>query len=289
MTINPDAVLGWAFEPATIDYSERDTMFYALSLGIGQDPLDPAQLRHVYERDLVALPSMAAILGHPGSWLANPATGVDYSKVVHGEQHCEFLAPLPPSGSLRCVGAVDELIDKGEGRGALVSVTRTLVDAESGEPLARVRNVLFARADGGFGGNAQSRHVPLPPCPDTAPDFTFEWPTQNNQALLYRLNSDMNPLHADPEVAAAAGFPRPVLHGLASYGIAGYAAIQCLCDGRAERLRSLAVRLSAPVYPGETFRIEMWRTGPGAAALKASLTERNVTLLNNGMVTWDDG
>lgn len=288
MTINPDAVLGWAFEARTIEYSARDTMFYALSLGLGQDPLDPAQLRQVYERELAALPTMAAVLGHPGSWLADPRTGIDYGKVVHGEQHCEFLAPLPPSGRLSCVAKVDELVDKGEGRGALVSVTRTLADMESGEPIARVRNVLFARADGGFGGSATSRHAPLPACPDSTPDATFEWRTQPNQALLYRLNSDMNPLHADPQVAAAAGFPRPILHGLASYGIAGYAAVRCLCDGRAERLRSLAVRLSAPVFPGETFRIEMWRTGPGVAALRASLIERNVTLLNNGMVTWDE-
>ena len=280
--------MDWRFEPVERTYSDRDAILYALGLGLGQDPLDEMQLRFVYEQGLEALPTMGVVLGHPGSWLADPRTGVDYRRVVHGEQHIEALGSLPPNGTVTCRNCVEEVIDKGAAKGALVTVSRIIEDTATGALLSRQRSVLFARGNGGFGGHSQSRFDALPSCPETAPDFTFEWTTHGSQALIYRLSGDMNPLHADPRLAATVGFKAPILHGLASFGIAGFAALKTFCGGSPAKLLSLGVRLSAPVYPGETFQIDFWRTSAGRGAFCARVKERDVVVLNNGVVTWSE-
>lgn len=283
--IDPIALRAWAFPVVTRDYDEDDAILYALGIGIGQDPVDPLQLRFVFEDGLQTLPTMAVVLGFPGPWLSDPATGIDYTRVVHGEQHLEILRPLPVRGTVRCVNRVAALVDKGAGKGAAVTVVREIHDAANGELLSRQTSILLARGDGGFGaGDAASGALTLAPVPDSTPDATFRWRVPPQSALIYRLSGDRNPLHADPARATRAGFERPILHGLASFGIAGFAAIAALCDGDPGRLCTIGVRFSAPVLPGDTLEIDFWHIATGDAAFRARAMERDRIVLANGHV-----
>ncbi|MGH7057528.1 MAG: MaoC/PaaZ C-terminal domain-containing protein [Acetobacteraceae bacterium] len=258
----------------------RDTILYALSIGLGQDPMDRRQLDFVDQhRALQAVPSMAAVLGHPGFWLADPATGVDAVQVVHGEQRIVIRQALPVEGELIGRTRVTGLIDKGPGKAALLYTQREIADAATGTLLATTASTTFLRGQGGFGGPAG----PLKPAravPDTPPDITIDLPTRPEQALYYRLNGDANPLHADPDVAAKAGFPRPILHGLATLGVVAHAILRGLLDYDAGRLKALDLRFSAPVFPGETIRTEIWRAG----AFRARVVERDAPVVTNGRV-----
>ena len=175
---------------------------------------------------------------------------------------------------------VTDIVDKGAGRGALLFVERTVRDGDSGEDLATLRSTTFARGDGGCGGTTATAPPPHP-VPDRAPDLACDLPTAPNSALIYRLSGDPNPLHASPAVAAAAGFDRPILHGLCTLGVAGHAILKTCCGYDPARLRSMALRFSAPVYPGETIRTEMWRDG-AVVSFRARVVERDVVVLNNG-------
>jgi acyl dehydratase len=255
----------------------RDAVFYALSVGLGQDPLDKRQLDFVdADRRLRVLPSMAVVLAHPGFWAANPATGIDAVKVVHGEQRITLHHPLPVEGEVVGRTRVTGLVDKGEGKGALMYSEKEIRDA-SGTLLAVTGSTTFLRGDGGFGGPS-GPVIPPNAIPETAPDMTVDLPTRTEQALYYRLNGDDNPLHADPDVAARAGFPRPILHGLCTLGVVAHALLRELGNYEAESMKSLSLRFSSPVYPGETIRTEIWRSG----AFRARVVERDVVVVNNG-------
>jgi acyl dehydratase len=283
MALNYDALM--AFEPIilTHSYSARDTMLYALGIGAGaDDPVDPAALRFVYEDGLQALPTMAVVLAYPGPWLAHPQYRADYSKVLHGEQFLTVHKPLPATGSVIGTTRVEAVYDKGEGKGAVVYHCRDICDAQDGSLLVSLKSSSFLRADGGFGGPSEGAPKPHP-VPDRPSDLQIALPTRIDQGLLYRLSGDYNPLHADPAVARAAGFDRPILHGLCTYGVIGRGVIGALCDGDAARLKTYNVRFSAPVMPGETLDVEIWREGDGRAALRASVRERGVTAINNGL------
>lgn len=286
MAIDYQALMNRKFEPIEQSYGIKDTMLYALSVCCGNDPTDRRDLRFVYEEGLQALPTMATVLCSPGFWLKEPDTGVNWKQVLHGEQFLLIHRPLAPSGRLVGRQRIEEIVDKGEGRGALIYVRRELSDAESGELVCTVGLSSFARADGGFGGPAgPARSVRK--LPDYAPDLVCDLPTWRHSALVYRLNGDFNPIHADPEAAASAGFERPILHGLCTYGIAGHALVRSLCDNDASRLREMNVRFSAPVLPGETIRTEIWREGSGAAGFRCIALERNTVILNNGLVRFE--
>jgi acyl dehydratase len=177
---------------------------------------------------------------------------------------------------------IEEIYDKGADKGAVLLWSREISDAATGEPIATVRGSSFLRADGGFGGTATGAPAPHP-IPDRAPDRVVTLRTRPEQALIYRLSGDYNPLHADPEVAQAAGFERPILHGLCSYAIACRAIVTGPCDGDASRLRALDVRFSAPVYPGETLAVEIWDAG----AFRVTVVERGVVAINNGYFEHD--
>lgn len=278
----------WQFPALTRRYDERDAIIYALGLGIGQDPVDPLQLQFVYERGLRTLPTMSVVLGFPGPWLSDPATGVDYSRVVHGEQHLEVIRPLPVMATLRCRNHVVGVVDRGEKKGAAVTVARELRDDADGVVIARQMSVLIARGDGGFGGMATTSAAPkLAPPPERDADLCFEWSVPPQLALVYRLSGDLNPLHADLDAARRAGFDRPILHGLASFGIAGFAAIVTVCGGNPDRLREIGVRFSSPVFPGETLAFEFWHGAPGEAAFRARSVERDRIVLDNGRIRHD--
>jgi acyl dehydratase len=259
--------------------TKADTILYALSIGLGMDPMDPRQLDFVdHHRRLRAMPSAAVVLGHPGFWLADPATGVDAVRLVHGEQGIVWHAALPIEGEVVGRTRVTGLIDKGAGKGALLYTEKTLHAADE-TLLATLTATVFLRGDGGFGGPS-GPVKPAFPAPSGMPDVIVDLPTRPEQALIYRLNGDDNPLHADPVVAAHAGFPRPILHGLCTLGIVTHALMRALCDYDPARLASLDLRFSAPVFPGETIRTEIWRDG----GFRARVLERDVIVVNNGWV-----
>lgn len=259
----------------------QDSALYALSLGIGQDPMDTAALRYVTQGAAMrALPTMAVVLGYPGFWLADPATGVDAVKLVAGEQAVELFAPLPTSGTVVGKSRVTGLVDRGAGKGALLYTARDILDEATGAKLATVENTTFLRGDGGFGG-PDGPVKRLAAEPDSAPEITLDLPTRPEMALIYRLNGDHNPLHSDPALAAKAGFPRPILHGLGTFGVVGRALLAAICDDDPDRFGRMECRFSAPVFPGETIRTEIWRT-PGGAAFRARVVERELTVISHG-------
>lgn len=287
--IDYDKTKAWRSGEIRHAYAARDTILYALGLGLGSDPLEPRQLRYVYEKDLVALPSMAAVLGSPGFWMRDRAElGIDYLKLVHGEQGLTVHRPLAAAAAVVGESRVVRIVDKGEGRGAVLHVEKQLRDAADGALLATTEQVLFLRGDGGFsrGTGADAPAEAGAPMPETAPDAVLDLPTRPEAALVYRLSGDLNPLHADPAVAARAGFPAPILHGLATWGMAGRALVHGFCDDDPARLRTLRARLTAPVYPGETLRFEVWRKGPGEVAFRARVPARDALVLNHGSAEW---
>jgi acyl dehydratase len=259
----------------------QDSALYALSLGCGQDPMDEADLRFVTEGAAMrALPTMAVVLGYPGFWLRDPATGVDAVRLVHGEQSVEIHAPLPTEGEVIGRSRVTGLVDRGEGKGALLYSERVILDAATGQKLATLEQTTFLRGDGGFGGPSGPVKKPAPE-PEGAPDMVLDLPTRPEMALLYRLNGDHNPLHSSPAIAAKAGFPRPILHGLATFGLVGRALLRAVCEGDPSRFGRMDCRFSAPVFPGETIRTEIWRNAEGAA-FRARAVERDVVVVGNG-------
>ena len=281
MVLDPQKILNWPFQPVEQTYTERDTILYALGCGLGADPLDDAQLRFVFEEpELLALPSMAAVLSPPGFWARHPDSGIDWVRILHGEQAMELHKPLPAAAKVVATAKVTDIVDKGAGRGALLFVQRTVREVETGEALATLRSTTFARGDGGCGGTTETAPPPHA-LPDRDPDLVCDLPTALNAALIYRLSGDPNPLHASPSVARAAGFERPILHGLCSWGVAGHAILRSYCDYDPAHLTSMALRFSAPVYPGETIRTEMWRDGD-TVSFRARVAERDVVVLNNG-------
>jgi acyl dehydratase len=259
----------------------QDAALYALSLGCAQDPMDDGELRFVTEvAAMRALPTMAVVLGYPGFWLRDPATGVDALRLVHGEQAVTLHAPLPVEGDVIGRSRVTGIVDRGEGKGALLYSERVILDAATGEKLATLEQTTFLRGDGGFGGPSSPVKKPAPE-PEGAPAITLDLPTRPEMALLYRLNGDHNPLHSDPTVAAKAGFPRPILHGLATFGVVGRALLRAVCGGDPARFGRMECRFSAPVFPGETIRTEIWPQ-EGGAAFRARAVERDVVVVGNG-------
>lgn len=288
-----NVVKNWDFGEISHAYTVRDSLLYALGIGMGGDPTDPGQLRFSQEIEQQVVPTMAAVLGTPGHWWRNPATGVDWVKLLHGEQDSTFFKPLPAAGTVIARNRVLTVADKGTGRGAVAEVVRELFDDQNGELLARAKQVSILRGDGGFSaGSGQSDPLPalLPAITQTgAPEATVDLASLPQAALIYRLSGDMNPLHSDPQTARAAGYTRPILHGLCSYGMAAHAVLQQYCGYEATRLRRLAARFSAPVFPGETLQFQFWRSGMDDTALRfrARVLARDVTVLDHGIAEID--
>ena len=271
----------WHFPDLEHRYELRDTMLYALGLGCSHDPMDEDDLHFVYEDGIRVLPSMAVVLGYPGFWLKDPETGVDWRKLLHGEQGVILHKPLPAAGTVIGRTRVTEIVDKGAGKGALLFSERDVIDKASGDLLATLTSTTFLRADGGFGGPTGPTPEPHQ-LPERAPDLTVDLPTLPQAALIYRLSGDYNPLHADPKVAAAGGFPKPILHGLCSFGVATRAIMRACCGNDQAMLKKIQLRFSAPVYPGETIRTEIWRDGT-TVSFRARVAERDLVVLNNGL------
>jgi acyl dehydratase len=280
MAIVYDRLLALKIPDSEQTYGPRQAILYALSLGLGQDPLNEDELPFVYEKDMKVLPTFPVVVAGPGFWARDLDTGIDWVKIVHGEHNVVLHQPMPASGTMASKTRVVDVVDKGPGKGALIYSERQLRDKQSGALIATIRQTGFARGDGGFGG--PQRPTPAPHAlPGRAPDYACDQPTRPEMALLYRWNADMNPLHADPAIAKSAGYPRPILHGLATFGVAGHAILKTLCGYDPSRFRSISGRFSKPVYPGETVRTEIWRDGP-VVSFRSRVVERDETVLNNG-------
>lgn len=280
MRLSYEQLLNYELPEVRQRYTARDTMLYALSVGLGQDPLDLPDLAYVgRQHDPLALPWMAVVLGYPGFWLKAPEIGADTVKLLHGEQGMELFHPIPPAGELVGKTRVVEAVDKGE-KGLLLYSEKSLTEADSGRLIARTFATHVLRGDGGM-PNAGRQARPAHAMPDSPPDWTVQLRTRPEQALIYRLNGDYNPLHSDPEVARAAGYPRPILHGLCTFGMVSQAVSrQLLPAAGGGTLRSLSLRFSGPVFPGETLKVEIWRDG----SFRARAAEREAVVIDNGLM-----
>lgn len=279
MPIEVEKLLSFSIPVTRQVLTKQQTAFYALSVGLGSDPLDEHQLRYVdYCRNLKALPSLALVLGHPGFWLADPHSGVDPRAVVHGEQTLTLHGVLPVEGEVIGKTRIVGLVDKGPGKGALLYTRKEVRAADDDRLLACTASTSFIRNGGGFGGKDTApwvTHV----MPKQEAELYVDLPTRPEQSLYYRMNGDENPLHVDPNIAVFSGFERPILHGLCTYGIICHALLRGVLGYDASKLQGMALRFSSPVYPGETIRTEIWRDG----SFRAKVLERDVIVVDNGL------
>ncbi len=278
MPIDPEKLLRFPIPSVRQKITPSDASFYALSIGMARDPADRAQLPFV---DPLAgptvMPAMALVVAHPGFWLGDPESGVDQVAVLHAGQSFELFAPLPLDTEVESVTHITGLVDKGPGKPALIFTSTDLSDV-TGAHLARLDRTTFVRGGGGFGGAGALPATTQPLSPQGAPDLVVDLPTGPEQALLYRLNGDLNPLHSDPEMAAKAGFARPILHGLCTMGVIVHALLRGHLGYRPELLNAVGLRFAAPVLPGETIRTEIWNDG----AFRARVIERDTVVADQG-------
>lgn len=282
MTMDPHRLLRRRFAPVRQRYTSRDSRLYALSLGLGADPLDARHLAYVHERDQRAFPTLPNVLGHPGFWAREPDTGIDWRRLLHVEQALTLHSPLRPEGDIVGRNRVTGVVDKGSATGALLYQARRIEEAGSGRLLAEVEQVSLLRGNGGCGSTTEAAPPPHR-VPGRPPDDVHDLTTLPQSALLYRLNGDDNPLHADPATARAAGFARPVLHGLCTFGTAVHALLAGALDWDDSRPHRLRVRFTAPVFPGETLRTESWTDG-GVVSFRTTALDRDVVVLDAGRV-----
>jgi acyl dehydratase len=278
MAISYDHVMGLEARDQEFSYGDRETMLYALGIGLGADPMNEAELPFVYENGLKTVPTMATVI----AWGAGRTgdTGINYAMVVHGEQRLTLHRPLPPSATILADSRFIACLDKGAGKGAVLVSETAIREKASGEALCTLTSSIFARGDGGFGGPSEGGPA-VHAIPDRAPDMEVDIPTRPDQALLYRLSGDRNPLHSDPGFAKAVGFPRPILHGLCTYGITCRAVMQACTDLDPTAILAHDVRFSSPVFPGETVSVQIWRDGP-VVSFEARVKNRDAVVIRNG-------
>lgn len=281
MALNHDKLMGLKRTGDRFSYTDRETMLYAIGIGMSRDPYDPNELAYTFEKaKLKTIATMATVIQRVPLL---KDCGYDYSKVVHGEQRLTLHRPLEPEGEVIVDSRVTEAYDKGQGKGAIIYTELAVRSAADNKPLYTLLSTTFARGDGGYGGpNGQG---PEPhKIPDRKPDLTAASETHKDQALLYRLCGDRNPLHADPELAKRVGFPVPILHGLCTYGTACRTILREIAKYDHTKITGFDVRFSSPVYPGETVLTDMWIDGR-TVSFRCRLKERDVTVINNGRCT----
>ncbi|MGH6643722.1 MAG: MaoC/PaaZ C-terminal domain-containing protein [Bradyrhizobium sp.] len=262
-------------------YTDREVMLYAYGIGMGADPMDEKELAFVNEgvltpRALKVVPTFASV----AAWGAGPGDmKINRMMVVDGERDITFHKPFATSANITADSTVLDIFDKGKDKGAVI-VNETVWTDEAGEKVATLTGSTFARGDGGFGGPSEGQPEPHQ-IPSRKADLSVDISTREDQALLYRLNGDRNPLHSDPEFAKRAGFPAPILHGMCTYGITCRGVLQTYADYDASAFKQHAVRFSSPVYPGETVTMEMWKDG-NVISFEAKVKARNVTVIKSG-------
>lgn len=283
MAIDPQAI-GAVTDPIPVEWTERDTLLYALGVGAGTADLSfTTENSHGITQQVLPTYAVICCVGFPA--MAKVGT-INWGMLLHGSQEIRLFAPLPVAGTLNVVSEVADIQDKGEGKNAIIMLRARGTDPASGEVVAETLTTLVIRGSGGFGGQPGER-AKAPEFPDRDPDFRTALPTREDQALIYRLSGDRNPLHSDPWFAKEmAGFPTPILHGLCTYGVAGRALLADLAGNDASKIRSIAARFSSPVFPGETLTTSIWRTEPGRAVFRTEAAAPDGT---NARVVLDDG
>ena len=283
MPIDREKALAAKLDPFTYEYTERDVMLYALAVGAGVPQTEEEQLKFCYEKDLKALPTFGVIPTYAASRERRQVPGFDFNPMMllHGEQYLEIRKhPIPTSGKLTNQQKISGIYDKG--KGALV-IRDTLTTDGNGEEVFFNSSALFIRGEGGFGGERGPKPGNIQP--EREPDKIVEEKTLPQQALIYRLCGDYNPLHVDPAMAATGGFDVPILHGLCTFGIAGRAVLREYCDNDPAKFKSIQVRFSSHVFPGETIATEMWKESDEKILLKARSVDRGLDVLTNAAVT----
>ncbi len=276
MAVTYESLMAIQHRNLPVAYSDKDTMLYALSIGMGAQPLDERMLPFVFEgRPMRTVPSMASVLMRAPV----PESGLDFRRLLHGEQRLKLFREIPPHGTLTVDAGVSQVIDKGADKGLIVVFESRARDAE-GAAIFTASTVILARGDGGIG--APPGALPAPhSIPQRAPDQSIRIDTRPDQALLYRLNEDRNPIHADPKFAEKAGFGRPILHGLCTYGLICGALVRDICDGDPSRMRTFDLRFAAPVFPGETLELDVWVDGP-QISFRCRVPQRDLVIVDNG-------
>ena len=280
-----DRLLAFSAPRAAFDWSERQTIIYNLGIGFGAAAIeDEALLRFVLEEGTSSFPTMTAVMGSSGagSLFFDPEIGIDMHMMVHGEEAVELFASLPAQGQMFSESSFDGVWDLGEAKGAVLTLSKRLYSAD-GTLIARGQTTTMLRGNGGFGGSAEGAPKARA-LPERAPDGSAASATRPEQALIYRLSGDTNPLHSTPSFAHKAGFPGPILHGLCTYGVCARTLVAALADGDETRLKFFKVRMSSPVYPGETIRVEWWDEGDGTYAFQARVEERDVVVIKGGEI-----
>jgi len=275
MPIDPSKV-GLEGKPVEREWNFRQCLLYALGVGAGVDELD-----FTTNKAQKVLPTFAVIVGGGGVPLREIGT-FNPVMLVHGEQAIELLAPLPTDGRVTSQGRIAAIYDKGSG--AVIETESESRDSKSGDVLLRTRSSIFLRGEGGFGGErgpSGPKNVP----PERAPDHSVTYATREDQALLYRLSGDFNPLHSDPDFAARAGFPKPILHGLCTYGFTGRALLHALCGSDPARFKSMEGRFAKPVFPGQSLTVQMWVDGQ--TALFQTVNDAGDVVLSQGRCTFE--
>ena len=282
MPIDVDQVVGAELVPAGYSWTDDDVILYNLGVGAGNPPTDPLELKYAYEGDLQAVPTFGTIppFGMMMSMGMVEGFDINLAQILHGEQELIVHSPIPTSGTVTQSGRVVNVFDKGKGALAVMEIVSVL--EKTGEPLFTNRSSIFIRGEGGFGG--ESGPPPGNEAPDRGPDHVVESPTLPQQALLYRMVSgDKNPLHADPGFAEFAGFERPILHGLCTYGVVAKAVVDNALGGEPGRLGSYKARFTGHVFPGETLITRIWDEGD-VLVVSAHTKERGTTVLSNASV-----
>jgi acyl dehydratase len=282
MPIDVSKAVGAELEGTTFSWSEDDIILYNLGVGAGNPPTDPAELKYAYESELVAVPAYGTIPPFSIMMSLGTVDGLEanLTQILHGDQRLTVHSPIPTSGTVTQTGTVVDVYDKG--RGALVVLEVVSVLEKTGEPLFTNRSGIYVRGEGGFGGESGPPAGNL--SPDREPDHVVESPTLPQQALLYRMASgDKNPLHADPAFAAFAGFDRPILHGLCTYGVVLKAVVESALDGRPQDVASWEARFTGHVFPGETLITKVW--DDDVFIVEAITKERGKTVLANAALT----
>jgi acyl dehydratase len=265
MPLDPNAI-GAKTDPQVFKWTDRDTLLYALGVGAGTSDLAlTTENSHDIEQQVLPTYTVIACSGFAAA--ANIGS-FNFAMLLHGSQEVRLFEPLPPAGKLSVVGEVADIQDKGEGKNAVVMLKATGTDPDTGKVVAETLTTAVIRGAGGFGGQPGQRPA-APEIPEREPDAQVALPTREDQALIYRLSGDRNPLHSDPWFARElAGFPKPILHGLCTYGVAGRALVSDLGGGDATKVRAIAARFTSPVFPGETLTTSIWRSEPGRAVFR---------------------
>ncbi|HEX8044800.1 MaoC/PaaZ C-terminal domain-containing protein [Rhizobium sp.] len=278
MAVSLRSIMDFPIPEARQTVTARDAIFYALTVGYGTKPLDPAHLRRVQEEDLRPVPTMANVVAHAGPWMKD--AGVDWQRLVHSEHRLTIHRPLPLDTPLKSRSRMLSVVDRGPEKGMFATFERTILAEANETPVATIVQTNACRGDGGC-GSAGTPLEPLPPVPDRAPDAVFAIAVPEDAALLYRLNGDLNPLHSDPAYAARSGFPRPILHGLCTFGYAGYAIGRTLGTNEIADVGFIAARFTAAVLPGDRLEFDIWRESHDIR-FRARVPARAVTALDYG-------